>query len=182
MRRGGQRNSIAAQAFCPELSLHPWTGAGKEDEYGNYVQTPLSTQAMSFKSFCEERESKSGSKRTFFRVIFLQRVGGLCMGCLSLLCALSFGCAFARCLQTRVHVCREHWLQTVPTRGQVVLFGNLRYRCSDPVRLLRVWYRVTKSGAALAVREPRQIKAATLVEPERITKPSPGLADVCLEA
>lgn len=49
MRRGGQRNSIAAQAFCPELSLHTWTGAGKEDEYGNYVQTPLSTHAMSFK-------------------------------------------------------------------------------------------------------------------------------------
>lgn len=57
MRRGGQRNFRAAQAFCPELSLHAWTGASNEDEYGNYVQTLLNTQAMSFESFCEKREN-----------------------------------------------------------------------------------------------------------------------------
>lgn len=65
MRRGGQRNFRAAQAFCPQLSLHTWTGASNEDEYGNYVQTPLNTQAMSFQSVSEER-GKRGSKRTFF--------------------------------------------------------------------------------------------------------------------
>lgn len=35
------RNFRAAEVFCPELSLHSWTGAGNGDEYGNYVLTLL---------------------------------------------------------------------------------------------------------------------------------------------
>lgn len=74
MRRGGQRNFRAAQAFCPELSLHTWTGASNEDEYGNYVlNTPLNTQAMSFQSVSEERENVA-QKAHFFKKLFLQKM------------------------------------------------------------------------------------------------------------
>lgn len=43
MNGGAQRsNSTAAlHVFCPELSLRGWTGAGDEDEHGNYALTLL---------------------------------------------------------------------------------------------------------------------------------------------
>ena len=79
------------------------------------------------------------------------------MRCLLLLCTFSSGCAFAVLM---VHVCREHCLQSSSTRGQVVLFGNLRYRRSHPGAFVHVCFRAATFAVALGIREPKQINAA----------------------
>lgn len=80
------------------------------------------------------------------------------MGCLSLLCTFSSGCAFAqRCWSTSAESTVS---KPSSTRGQVVLFRNLRYRSSHPGGLVYVWSRAATFVVALAVREPKQINAA----------------------
>lgn len=157
MRRGGQRIFRAAQAFCPELSLQTWTGASNEDEYGNYVQTPLNTQAMSFKSVCKKRENVAQNAHFWSYFFFCRRLR-IFNGIFATF--VNFSLWMRICTVLLVHVCREHCLQTSSTRGQVVLFGNLRYRGSHPGGLVHVWFRAAKFVVALAVREPKQINAA----------------------